>query len=393
MKRVAIALVAPLLALQVRAPAAVTIPFDLVNHHVVVKATVNTSRPLSFVLDTGASQAIVRSDVAKALNLTLAGGVTSRGAGPGVQAGHRVRDATWSLVGLEGFVQPVSLALPLAELPPALGMDLDGIIGGEFIRQFVLELDYQARVIRLHDPSSFTYSGRGETLPLEFTPGGHAVVTATVTPSDTPVERKFMLDIGSGLALALHSPFVREHHLPGPQAKTIRVIGAAGAGGRSAGRLGRVAALQIGSFTIRNPIALFSEDTAGAFADTSLAGNIGAQVAARFRTFFDYGRRRIILEPAPTFGDPFDRAFAGIAIRADAPGYHTFRVNELLEDSPAADAGLEVGDIITSIDGVAAAELTLTAINDMLEKPVARQLIVKRGDRTIPIALTPKRLI
>ena len=99
----------------------------------------------------------------------------------------------------------------------------------------------------------------------------------------------------------------------------------AGAGGRSFGRLGRVAALQIGPFTINNPIALFSQDKAGAFADGSLAGNIGAQIASRFRLFLDYGRRRIILEPSPTFADPFDRAFSGLSVRAEGPGLRTFR--------------------------------------------------------------------
>ena len=400
MTRRAVAAIAPLLlagtlapsAIQVTATRPVTIPFELVNRHVIVKATVNKSRPLSFVLDTGANLAIVRSDVARALNLRLAGSVTSRGAGPGVQAGNRVSGATWSLVGLETFAQPVAFALPLPELAPALGTDLDGIVGGEFIKQFVLEVDYQARAIRLHDPSSFTYAGRGETLPIEFTPGGHPVVTATVTPADTPIQRKFMLDIGSGLALALHSPFVREQNLPGQQ-KTIRAIGAAGAGGRSAGRLGRVNALQIGSFSIRNPITLFSEDTAGAFADASLAGNIGAQIAMRFRTFFDYGRRRIIVEPSPAFADSFDRAFAGVALRAEPPGYHTFRVNALLEDSPAAEAGLAAGDVITAVDGTAASELTLTAVNDMLEKPIARELTVRRADKTLKVTITPRRLI
>ena len=394
MKRCAVAVLAPVLAaaIQVTTTRPVTIPFELVNRHVIVKATVNGSRPLSFVLDTGANQAIVRSDVAKALNLKLTGSVTSRGAGPGTQSGSLVQGATWSLVGLETTVQPVALALPLTELGPALGTDLDGIIGGEFIKRFVVEIDYPARVVRLHDPASFAYEGRGETLPIEFTAGGHPVVIATVTPADTPIQRKFMLDIGSGLALALHSPFVKEHNLPGRQ-KTIRAIGAAGAGGRSTGRLGRGAALKIGSFTIRNPITLFSEDTAGAFADSSLAGNIGAQIAMRFRIFFDYGRRRIVLEPSPTFADPVDRAFAGIALRAEPPGYRTFRVSELLEDSPAAEAGLAVGDVITAIDGTAASDLTLTGVNDMLERPIARELSIRRAERTLKVTITPRPLI
>src|SRR6185295_20071155 len=123
----------------------VSIPFEPAPRHVIVKVSVNRSRPLSFILDSGANIAIIRSDVARELTLKLEGTVNGRGAGEGTQVGSFVRNATWSLVGLTGFSQPLTLALPLTELPPAMGRDIDGIIGGEFIKQFVVELDYQAR--------------------------------------------------------------------------------------------------------------------------------------------------------------------------------------------------------------------------------------------------------
>lgn len=380
-----------------RQPAAklpVTIPFELANRHVIVQLRVNNSRPLSFVLDTGADTAIVRMSTALELGLPLEGSVSTGGAGAGTQAGRLVKGASWSLVGLDGFSQPVSLALPFPELPSGLGRNVDGIIGGEFIQQFVLALDYQARAITLHDPQTFTYSGKGQSLPIEFTQNRHPIVTATVTPLDgPPIEHRFVVDIGSGGALILHTPFVAEHRLPRPSQKTIRVIGAAGAGGRVTGRIGRVASLQIGSFTLRNPFTMFAEDTAGAFANRTLAGNIGAQITSRFRTILDYGRHRMILEAAPTFSEPFDRAFSGVALRAEGSDYRTFRVREVLEDSPATEAGIEAGDVITAIDGVAAGGLTLTAINEMLENPVARELTIRRNDRTIAVRLTPRRLL
>ena len=382
------------LVAQSSSPAPVTIPFELVNRHVIIQVRVNNSRPLSFVLDTGANAAIVTMAAATELGLSLEGNVTGGGAGPGQQAGRRVRNATWSLVGLEKFSQPLSLTLPMTLLPSGLGHDVDGIIGGEFIKQFVLALDYQARTITLHDRKTFQYTGKGETLPLDFTSDGHPVVKATVTPvGGTPIEQRFMLDIGSGLALALHSPFVAEHGLLRERSGTIRAIGMAGAGGVSIGRLGRVAALQVGSFTINNPITLLSEDKGGAFANRSIAGNIGAQIASRFRMIFDYGRSRLFLEPSPSFADPFDRAMSGIALRAEGTDHRTFRVKEVLENSPATEAGLSEGDVIASIDGVAARDLTLTRLLELFDKPVARQLTIQRGEQVLEVTLTPRRLV
>ena len=374
--------------------ASVSVPIELVSRHVVLNISVNKSRRLSFVLDTGANLAIIRMDVAKELGLSLEGTVNTGGAGPGTQVGSRVKNATWSLVGHDAFAQPVALALPLPRLSSALGRDIDGIVGGEFIKQFVLELDYQARTMTLHDRATFEYGGRGETLPLEFTPDNHPVLKARVTPrGGEPLERRFLLDIGSGGALVLHSPFVVEQHLLDEQSKTVRVIGAAGAGGSTIGRIGRVTALQIGSFTISDPLTLFSEDKAGAFANASLAGNIGHQIASRFRLFLDYGRKRLILEPSATLADPFDRAFSGVSLRAEGADYRTFRVHEVLEQSPATEAGILQGDIIVSIDGRPAENFTLSSINEMLEKPGSYVLTIRRLQETITVTLTPRKLV
>ena len=384
----------PRAALLPQAPAPVTIPFELATRHVVVKATINKSRPLAFVLDTGANRAIVRLDVAKELGLSLHGSVRTGGAGAGSQQGFLVRDATWSLAGLDGFAQPVTLALPFTDLPSGMGRDIDGIVGGEFIRQFVVELDYQTRTIALHDPKTFIYRGRGKSQPIELNSNGHPVLTATVTlPGGKAIEAPFVLDIGSGLAIALHSPFVAEHKLPPADSKTIRAIGMAGAGGKSHGRIGRVDALTIGSFTLKSPLTMFSEDKAGAFASAALAGNLGAQIASRFRMFIDYGRKRIILEPSPTFADPFDRAHSGVSLRAGGSDFRTFRVHEVLEDSPATEAGLEVGDIIAAIDGAPATNFTMSALAEMLEKPGSYELAIRRGEQVVKVTLKPRRLI
>src|SRR4029453_11236996 len=112
---------------------------------------------------------------------------------------------------------------------------------------------------------------------------------------------------------------------------------------------------------------LFSQDQGGAFANAALAGNIGAPIASRFRMFLDYGRRRIILESAAHLPDPFDAAMSGLALRAYGADYRTFRVHEVLEDSPATDAGIAEGDIITAIDGSAAPTLSLSEIMDLFE--------------------------
>jgi hypothetical protein len=374
--------------------APVEIPFDLVTRHIVVKVSVNASRPLSFVFDTGDQVGIIDLQRAKELKLKLGHEVKAGGAGSGHLVGAMVENGSWTLNGLEGFSQPLMLALPFANLSARFGHDFDGIIGSMFIKQFVVEVDYQARKLKLYPRDKFNYSGPGETVAIRFNGQGYPLVDASVTPQGgEPIKGRFVIDLGSGGALALHSPFVNSHKLLGSGLKTIKAIGSGGAGGQTFGQIGRVAELSIGSFKIAAPTALFSEDKGGAFANSELAGNIGQQIMSKFRIFLDYGRERIILEPNQTFADPFDRASPGLALLAEDQNYRTFRVTEVLENSPASEAGFQTDDVIIKIDDHPETELTMTKVNELFEKPIPRNVTIRRGEQTLKVTLTPRKLI
>jgi hypothetical protein len=378
---------------QTSLPKPTTIPFEMANRHIMLKVKVNNSRPLSFVLDTGDKYAIVDLGVAKELGLGLREGVRMGGAGADTVMGAFVDNASFSIPGLEGFSQLVKLALPTSRMAPRLGQDFDGIIGCDFIKEFVVEIDYETNHIKLHDKDKFIYSGPGESIPIQVNQAGHPILEAEVTPLGSPATKgKFILDIGSGGALALHSPFVANGQLLAHQPRTIKAIGG-GAGGEIKGQIGRVTELKIGTFRIKNPITMFSEDKAGAFANTELLGNIGTQITSKFRLFLDYGRKRIIFEPNASFGKPFDRAFDGLSLAAEGKDYRTFRVREVIPDTPAAEAGLQVNDIITSIDNRPVTEFNLTQIREMFEREKSYQLTVRRGEQTLQLKLTPRKIV
>jgi len=371
-----------------------TIPFELANRHIILKTKVDNSRTLSFVLDTGDQFSVINLDRAKELGLQLQGQITAGGAGSGVSTGAYVRNSLFTLPGFPGFSQPLKLALPIGRMARRLGQDFDGILGSEFIKQFVLELDYQAKVIRLHDKDKFSYSGPGESIPIKLNSSGHPIIEAEVAPiGSTPATGKFVLDIGSGGALVLYSPFVAGRNLLSPNLKTIKAIGVGGAGGEVNARIGRVTELKIGRFRISSPLTLFAEDKAGAFADPGLVGNIGQQIAGKFKLFLDYSHNRIIFEPNDTFAESFDRAFGGLALVAEGKDYRTFRVSDVLENSPGTEAGLQTDDIITAIDGKPAADLSLTKVLELFERPLTYKLTVQRGEQTLQVSLTPRKLV
>lgn len=370
------------------------IPFELIARHIFVKIKVNNSEPLSVIFDTGDKFAIIDLDRAKSLGLKLEGEINVGGAGAGVLKGAYVKESSFTVPGLEGFTQPVTLALPLDMLEPNFGHDVDGIIGADFIKQFVVEVDYPARLLRLHDKQKFSYSGPGEIISIRFDQGGHPIIHGEVMlRGRDPIKGEFVIDLGSGGSLALHRPFVEEQHLPSPDQKTIRAMGGGGTGGEITGRVGRIAGFRIGKFTIDNPITMFSTDAKGALANASIQGNIGEQIMSRFKILLDYDRNRIILEPNAKFKEPMDRASSGLKILAEGKDYRTFRIKEVLEDSPATEAGLQKADLITAINERPTAELTLTQLLEQFERAVPYRLTVRREEQTLRVTITPRKMV
>jgi PDZ domain/Aspartyl protease len=374
------------------APAVV--PFELINRHIVIGATVNGSAPLSFVLDTGDKLAIVDLGRARQLGLALGREARVGGLGSSQLTGYFVTGATVTVPAVPRAAQPVVLALPLAPLASRLGHDFDGLLGADFIRQFVVEIDYAARTVTLHDPAEFHYTGSGEVVSIHFNAAGHPVIQASVTPlGGEPIAATFLVDIGAGTGVSLHSPFAAAHHLPAAADPTIRAIGIRGAGGEGSGRFGRLASFRIGALTLSRPLALFSEDTAGAFANAAIDGNVGYDILRRFRVFLDYTHERMILEPAAGFDAPFARPMTGFVFETAPADFHRFTVTAVLQSSPASEAGVRAGDEIAAIDGRPASDLTLTAIADLFEQPVARRLRLRRGGQVVEVVLTPRVLV
>lgn len=132
----------------------------------------------------------------------------------------------------------------------------------------------------------------------------------------------------------------------------------------------------------------------GTFARAGAAGNIGGAILRRFRVIFDYSRRRMILEPAAGFADPFDHDMSGLSLISDTPHFKTIKVLRVIDNSPAAEAGLKPDDLLVSIDGRPASGLRLAGIREMFRREGSDyQLEVRRGPESLQLRLKTRRLI
>ena len=144
---------------------------------------------------------------------------------------------------------------------------------------------------------------------------------------------------------------------------------------------------------MQNPVTTFVPGNSGEEDTTDYAGLIGAEILRRFKVTIDYSRKQVLLEPNKHFREAYEFDMSGMSLTSGVD-FKTFKVRTLIENSPATEAGLRIGDIITAIDGKSTAKLTLEEIRRMFRQERRRySLSIKRGESLFPLKLKTRRLI
>lgn len=365
------------------------LPFEQDGNMIFVAVRANGSKPLSFGLDTGAYLSVVNTSIAQQLGLKTGSQGVGFGAG-GRVASINLPDITLDVGG--ALMKDLDLsAMDLVALENSMGRNMDGILGAELFQRYVVEIDYERKEITLYEPADFVYRGRGEILPLSFY-HRHPYVRARVAlPGIEPVEGEFVIDAGSNFPVILLPSFIEQKNLRESLPPTVAIFGR-GVGGEILMPIGRASALELGGVRLESPITAFP--ASGWFGERGKAGNIGSAVLRRFKVFFDYSRTRMILEPNKYFSDPFEHDMSGLSLVSESPGFKFIRINRVLAQSPAEEAGIKQGDEIISIDGRPAAEMRLVTLRDMLRQPGKMlSLQIKRRTEIILVRLKTRRLI
>jgi len=371
---------------------ALRIPFELSGNNIWLRGRVNESESLWFTIDTGASFSLINIRRAQELGLQLESGHRTAGAGGSIES-TRVAGITFRLPGVDIFNQTIA-ALSLDSLEPVEGHDFDVLLGYHFFSNFVVEIDYAARIINLYDPQSYEYHGSGEIIPMALKENRHPYIRARIVqPGREPIEGEFEIDTGSGQTLILQSGFIAEHRLLRSGQRVIQAQGR-GVGGAVPLPISRITSFQLGRFAIENPLTVFAQSGAGRFAEDGADGNIGNGILRRFKVIFDYTRGRMILEPNENFSEPSEYDMSGISLIAERPGFDVIRVERVLENSPAAEVGIKPQDIIVAANSRPAAEIGLSGLREMFRlEGQEYRLSIKRGGELLLINLRTRRLI
>jgi membrane-associated protease RseP (regulator of RpoE activity) len=324
-------------------------PFEIVSNKPIVQIRVNGSKAQPLMLDTGSAASLIDPTLAKSLGFQPESqndgffGVGSKKSSLTLLK----PPACLEMAGAHAEVRLLGFDLSL--ISSVEGTPVRGTLGGEFLKHFVVVIDYAKKTLRVLDPS-FEYHGDGIVLPVTI--DRQIFTTARIHKSSgETVEGKFYVDTGTRTALSLNSPFVRDHHLlEGETAIPVATLGV-GMGGESLATVYRVRELELGPLHLSGVVATASHDEKGVFADPNVAGIIGGELLRKFTVILDYPHQRVILEKGPQSDTPFGYDASGLFLLAEGTKLDRIKVLRVVDGSPASEAGLQKDDVIETIDG------------------------------------------
>jgi hypothetical protein len=225
------------------------------------------------------------------------------------------------------------------------------------------------------DFAHFDAKDAGTALPFKFY--DHL---PQVTGAIDGLPAVFDIDTGSRAEIDITAPTVARHGLRNKYTKGVSAITGWGVGGPGRSYVARLPSLSLRGMEVRDVVAGLSETKGGSFSDANYDGNIGSGLLKRFAVTFDYQHQTMYLQrisPPPADAGSFDRAGMWINAAQDA-----YEIKSIAADSPAAQAGLAEGDLITSLNGEPAVAEHLSDARTMLRAlPAGTQIAVtyKRG--------------
>ena len=275
------------LAFSANAPArAAEIPATFDGGLIFVRVAIGNGPPGVFLLDTGAGVTILDTPFAAAAQVKLGDPIELLGGGGGTGA-RRAENVRLTLAGgsVDAEVDPTFASL--TQIGQGMRTHLDGVLGDDLLRQFVVTLDYRTGVVRLDPPN--TGSPPADAVRM----GGLVApfVSAHVQLGGRGADANFQIDTGSNTAIEFWAPFARQAF---PNASVTPGAGMGVAGFTTTER-GRLDALTVAGHTIAGAVANFADRTVPDDAGPAYGGVIGGPAWRGLVLTLDFPHRRVWL--------------------------------------------------------------------------------------------------
>lgn len=395
--------------------------FKLINNIIVLPIEVN-GHELNFLLDTGVANSIMFNlSVEDSLRLKNMEKIRLRGLGEGGYIDAIRSSNNYFKIGKVVNSNHMIYLIPGKEfeLSSHMGININGIIGGDLFRDFIVDINYSTKRIKFYKPESYVYKKckKCQTYDLEFYKEKPYINIAVQSNNDEQFDVKLLIDLGGGDTLWLFDK--SDEKISIPEKHFDDYLGK-GLSGNIYGKRGKISKINIGEYAFYNANVAYPDFSSveKAYNFKERNGSLASEILKRFRIVIDYPNKKItFVKKSKFYNDPFlynmsgiELAYsgsmlvkerdnlmpAGVPFQSEATTIElvykyvyafkqSFQIVEIRKDSPAYKAGLLENDIILQLNGKPAYDYKLEEIIHIFStKPGKRiKLLVDRGGKIL----------
>jgi hypothetical protein len=402
----------------------VSIPFKLINNLIFIPIKVNGIE-LNFLLDSGVEETILFSleDDKKEIKFydvekIMLRGLGSKGAIEGLKSTNNVLE-------IKGLKSENHLLYVILDdefnLSSHVGIPVNGIIGYHFFKNNLVEINYERRRVVIHRDNE----SNKKKIEKKFKKVAIAIerskpyIINTITIDSVSFPAKLLIDLGNSDAVWLFQNRSKAIKVP---SKNFEDYLGKGFSGDIEGKRARIAKFKMSEFEFLNPLVAFPDSSS--IRNVKLVpgrvGSVGGEILKRFSVIFDYTNSLLYLKKNKEYYDPFTYNRSGVEIQhyglqwveetvsletvarvsTDNPFQLKNRTNDfkykfklkpiyeishIRKNSPAANNGLQKGDIIVSINKNPAYRYSLQEINSLFKSEEEKwiTLEIKRNNQIL----------
>ncbi|WP_027001753.1 PDZ domain-containing protein [Hugenholtzia roseola] len=368
---------------------AFSIKFELINNLILVPIRINDASESSyFIINSGLRDAVISEIFPdQVLQFNRAEKVKISGLGQGEGLWAYTTQANLIQMGenndLESQTQPFLVLLDDAfQLSSRFGKKIQGIMGYDFFKNFIIKIDYHTKLLTFYHPEKYTPKIKRKTQVFDLElqnkkPYIKLDYFLYDSLSKQKVKRpiKVLVDTGGSHALWLDAYYNDLIKLPAETAPTY--IGK-GFNGDIFGAVGKIEGLGVGKQAFTSLLTTFPDSLSlnAAPQKDGRQGSIGGEILRRFEVIIDYPNQKLYLKPNRYLKDPIYYNRAGLEIVAPMPDFPYFLVGQVERDSPADLAGLKAQDQLVSINGTPVSEYSLGEIQLFFRKRAGTKIWV-----------------
>ena len=382
----------------------ISVPFKLINNLVFVPIKVNGVE-LNFLLDTGVEETILFSLEEKRevhyfnTEKIFLRGLGSQAAVEGLKSTNNILE--FGSMKYRNHMFYIVLD-PDFNLSSHIGIPVNGIIGFQFFRNNLIEINYKKKrivVYKDNDKNRKKTEKKYSAIPITIEKSKPYLKSKVVMDNDE-IPVKLLIDIGNSDAVWLFQN--RSERIKVPSKNFNDFLGR-GFSGDVEGKRARIQKFEMSEFEFNNPVVAFPDSSSikNVTMVVDRMGSVGGEIMRRFDVIFDYQNRKMYLKKNNEYNSPFGYNKSGVEIQhkglqwvqetvrletvplsnnifdSDDNKKKDFKYKFVLKpiyeianvrkNSPAAKAGLQKGDIIILINKSPAYKYSLQEINTLFK--------------------------